>query len=178
MRSDIDRQEIKLRSAMTKYFAVLELDDNNCFGSLGIANVLCEYTKVHEAKEIYKLLSQSEPDSLAGQHAMLNHAHLLMNENNFDVAVNLYQTCLEKQPNNKEIAMYLSKACYHKKDFAMCKKILIKWMVKYPEDLRLKFNMANCLYQETNNVFNQPHRRIKQTEQAISNLKTAQSLCI
>jgi hypothetical protein len=34
-------------------------------------------------------------------------------------------------------------------------------MVKYPEDLRLKFNMANCLYQETNNIFNQPHRRIK-----------------
>ena len=63
---------------MNQYFSVLEIDDANCFGSLGIANVLCEYNKVHEAKEIYKLLSVSEPDSLAGQHAMLNHAHLLM----------------------------------------------------------------------------------------------------
>jgi hypothetical protein len=51
---------------MNQYFSVLEIDDMNCFGSLGIANVLCEYNKVHEAKEIYKLLSVSEPDSLAG----------------------------------------------------------------------------------------------------------------
>lgn len=133
----------------------MELEDNNCFGSLGIANVLCEYNKVHEAKEIYKLLSQSEPDSLAGQHAMINHAHLLMNESNFEFAVNLYQTCLEKQPKNKEIALYLSKACYKKKDYARCKKILVNLLIKYPEDLRLKFNLAYCLYQESNDIFAQ-----------------------
>ena len=90
MRGDVFKQEDHLRKAMQSYFGVLELDDANCFGSLGIANVLCEYNKIHEAKEIYKLLGQSEPDSLAGQHANLNLAHILMNEGNFEFAVNLY----------------------------------------------------------------------------------------
>ena len=172
-------QEKALRDAMNQYFSVLEIDDANCFGSLGIANVLCEYNKVHEAKEIYKLLSVSEPDSLAGQHAMLNHAHLLMQEANFEFAVSLYQTCLEKAKSSaqrREISMYLAKAHYKKKDFTLCKKLTVNLMVHYPEDLRLKFNLAVCLYKEGNIIFNLNRRKVKQTLYAINNLKQAKSL--
>ena len=88
---------------MNDYFKLLEIDEKNCSGVLGIGNVLAEYGKIHEAKEIYKLLSNTEPDSLLGQHAMVNHAHLLMAAESYEFAVNLYQAVLEKQPNNTEI---------------------------------------------------------------------------
>ena len=87
-------------------------DENNCAGVLGIANVLTEYGKVDEAKEIYKLLSTSEPDSEIGLHAMINQAHLLMDDQNREYAINLYQAVLEHQPDNLQVAMYLCKAYY------------------------------------------------------------------
>ena len=65
---------------MKQYFTILDTDENNCAGVLGIANVLTEYGKVDEAKEIYKLLATSEPDSEIGLHAMVNQAHLLMDD--------------------------------------------------------------------------------------------------
>lgn len=48
---------------MQMYFTILELDDQNCAGALGIANVLNEYDKTTEAKEIYKLLVNSSDTS-------------------------------------------------------------------------------------------------------------------
>ena len=75
---------------MNQYFSVLELDEMNTAGSLGIANVLSEYGKVTEAKEIYKVIETSETDPLIVKHALLNHAHLLMNDENSEYAINLY----------------------------------------------------------------------------------------
>ena len=75
---------------MIQYFKILEMDESNCLGVLGVANVLAEYGKVHEAKEIYKLLQSSETDPLLILHAMTNNAHLLVNQDNLEVAINLY----------------------------------------------------------------------------------------
>ena len=72
--------------------------------------------------------------------------------------------------------MYLAKAHYKKKDFQLCKKLTINLMVHYPEDLRLKFNLAVCLYKEGNIIFNLNRRKVKQTLYAINNLKQAKSL--
>lgn len=63
---------------MHMYFTILELDDHNCAGAIGIANVLNEYDKTHESKEIYKLLVNSEPASVTGLHARVNQAHITM----------------------------------------------------------------------------------------------------
>lgn len=57
---------------MQMYFTILEQDDQNCAGALGIANVLNEYDKTAEAKEIYKLLVNSTTNSLTGFHARVN----------------------------------------------------------------------------------------------------------
>jgi RNA polymerase-associated protein CTR9 len=113
-RNDINGQESQLRSALSKYFGILELDENNTYASLGIANLLTEYGKVDEAKEVFKLLANSEADNQLGLDAMLNQSHLWMAEENFDTAINLYQACLAKSPDNLEITMYLSKAHFRK----------------------------------------------------------------
>lgn len=62
-RQDINNQEAQLRSALSKFFGILELDENNTHASLGIGNLLAEYGKVDEAKEVFKLLANSEADS-------------------------------------------------------------------------------------------------------------------
>lgn len=67
--------------------------------------------------------------------------------------------------------MYLAKALYKKKDYVGCKKITVNLMVKHPEDLRLKFNLAYCLYQEANDIFGLNSRPVKLTRTAIKNLK-------
>ena len=62
-RADSNRQEEFLRMAMHQYFSILERDEHNCAGALGIANVLNEYGKIREANEIYKVLTYNEPNS-------------------------------------------------------------------------------------------------------------------
>ena len=75
---------------MGKYFSLLELDENNSYGSLGIGNILSEYGRTLEAKEIFNLLANSEADQLVGLDALINNAHLWMAEKNYDLAINLY----------------------------------------------------------------------------------------
>ena len=64
---------------MIQYFKILDMDESNCMGVLGVANVLTEYNKVNEAREVYKLLQSCETDPLTILHAMTNNAHLLIN---------------------------------------------------------------------------------------------------
>jgi len=65
-RHDLPKQEKYLQEAMRAYMNLLEIDESNCAGVLGIANVLVEHNKVAEAKEVFKPLEQSEPDSALG----------------------------------------------------------------------------------------------------------------
>ena len=85
---------------MTQYFGVLELDEMNTAGSLGIANVLSEYNKITESKEIYKVLQTSDTDPEILKSAMLNHAHLLMSDDQNEFAINLYQAAHDKYPDD------------------------------------------------------------------------------
>ena len=80
---------------MNNYFTILELDDHNCGGTLGIANVLNEYGKTQEANEIYKLLALSEPNSTIGKHGIVNQGHIAVWNKNYDLAANLYQQALD-----------------------------------------------------------------------------------
>ena len=69
-----------------------------------------------------------------------------MVEKNYDVAINLYKACLAKSPDNLEISMYLSKAFFRKQNFETCMKMTVNLIAKHPNDLRLKYNLAYCLY--------------------------------
>jgi len=124
------------------YFTILDYDDQNCAGALGIANVLNEYEKTQEAKEIYKLLANTEPNSVTGFHARINQAHITMWEQNYDLAANLYTFALEIEPENLEVALYLSKALFRKKDYEACRDLLKQQLQKHPENLRIAYNLA------------------------------------
>lgn len=158
------------------YFSILEYDDHNCAGALGIANILNEYDKTSEAKEIYKLLVNSEPNSVTGFHARVNQAHITMWEKNYDLAVNLYTSALEFQPENLEVSLYLSKALFKKKDYDGCKELLLKKLHRNPNDSRISYNLAHVLYNSARDTFNLPQREVHQSKKAIEDLKAAKSL--
>ena len=103
---------------MQGYFSILEIDEQNCAASLGIANILNEYGKIMESNEIYKLLANTEPNSLIGHHSVVNQGHIAMWNNNFELAVNLYKSALELKPDNLRVSLYLSKAYFRKKDYS------------------------------------------------------------
>lgn len=148
----------------------------NTAGSLGIGNILSEYNKVTEAKEIFKVIENSETDPSIIKHALLNHAHLLMNEENNEFAINLYQAGRDKFPDDLQIALYLAKAHFKRKNYSECQKLTIELMMSHPNDLRLKFNLALCLYNRAAEIFSLTVRRVKQTEDAIRDFKVAKSM--
>ena len=145
---------------MNTYFAVLEKDEVNAAASLGIGNVFTEYNKVSEAKEIFKVLESSETDASIVKHAMLNHAHLLMDDENSEYAINLYQAAHEKFPDDLTIALYLAKAHYKRKNYTECAERTRKLLLKYPNDFRLKFNLALCLFSRADHTFSLAVRRV------------------
>lgn len=67
--------------------------------------------------------------------------------------------------------MYLSKAHFRKQNFEACRKLTLKLLAKHPNDLRLKYNLAVCLYKEASSIFNLKTRKVAQTRKAIENLK-------
>ena len=138
---------------MNQYFTILENDDKNCSGALGIANVLNEYGKIREANEIYKALTQYEPNSQTGLQARINQAHVAMWDKNFDLSVNLYSAALEAQPNNLDISLYLSKAFFKKQDYPSCQEVLTKLSNLYPSDPRIGYNLAHCLYKSAGETY-------------------------
>lgn len=129
---------------MDKYINVLENDETNAFASLGVANILAEHGKINEAMEVYKVLKETNPNI---PHPLLNQAHLNMAQESYETAANLYQKALEKFPGGRDLEteLYLAKVHFKLKAYDSCKKILMNLMVRYPHDLRLKFDLSLCL---------------------------------
>lgn len=140
--------------------------------------MLTEYDKTTEAKEIYKLLVNSEPTSHTGFHAMLNQAHLTMWERNYDLALNLYKSALDLQPDNLLVSLYMSKALYRQKSYDQCRELLLQLSHRHPNDIRIQYNLAHVLYNCAKEVFNLDKRLVSQTQKAIDDLKAAKSLFI
>lgn len=57
-----NEQDRLLVKAYNKYLEILAHDQSNCFACLGVANVLAFFNKIEDAQEIYKLISQSNPN--------------------------------------------------------------------------------------------------------------------
>jgi tetratricopeptide (TPR) repeat protein len=168
-----------LKSAMEKYIVVLESDESNVFAALGIANVLAEHNKVPEAIEILKGVKEASPSHITLPNVIINLAHLNIVQENYESAINLYKIALEKYPQNKgdlECELYLAKAFFLSKQFEKCSTALRGLVSRYPQDLRIRFDLANCLYEEAKATFNKEFRQVKETKEAIENLHHSQKL--
>ena len=64
----------------------------------------------------------------------------------YDLAINLYTAAHEAQAEDPEISLYLAKAFFRKEDYNSCKEILVGLSVSCPNDPRVGYNLAYCLY--------------------------------
>jgi hypothetical protein len=88
------------------------------------------------------------------------------------VAINLYKNVLEKfKVGDLTTGMYLAKAYYRKSDFETCKSMLFSLMSRYPHHIPLKFDLALCLYEQAEKIFQSDNRRAYQTKEAILYIK-------
>lgn len=154
---------------------VLEMDEANAYAALGVANVLTEHGKINESMDIYKALKENCPNM---SHALVNLGHLSVFQQSFVNAINFYNKALElfEGGRNLEIELYLSKAYYVQKDYFSCRKLLEKLMIRYPHDLRLRFNLAKCLTQQATDIFNKSIRKVSETKETIASLEYAKKL--
>jgi tetratricopeptide (TPR) repeat protein len=94
----------------------------------------------------------------------MNQAHLAIGEKKFELSINLYKTILEKfLPNHLRTEMYLAKAFFVKGDYEASKSIILNLLARFPQHIPLKFNLALCLFQQAEKIFNQDVRRVYQT---------------
>lgn len=147
---------------MDKYIQVLEVDESNIFAAMGIASVLAEHNKVLEAMEILKGVKEATPAHVTVPNVLINLAHLNVVQGSFEAAINLYKIALEKGP-SFDSEIYLAKAYFLSKQFELCESILKDMIHRYPSDIRLKFDLANCLYERALYIFNKETRLVKET---------------
>jgi tetratricopeptide (TPR) repeat protein len=97
---------------------------------------------------------------------------------NYEAAINLYVKALEKYTasGDLEIELYLAKAYFKNDQFDQSTKILKSLMHRFPQDLRVRFDLAICLYEHAQVIFNKQNYRVAETEEAISYLMTSQKL--
>jgi len=100
----------------------------------------------------------------------------MADENSSEFAINLYQAAHDRYPDDVKISMFLAKAHFKRKNYEECQKMTTRLLMRHPNEFRLKFNLALCLYNKANDVFSMPVRRVKQTEQAIRDFNVAKSL--
>lgn len=137
LRSNEQRQGEFLKRANEKYMQVLEYDESNVFAAMGIAIILAEHNKIDEAYEILKSIMEACPTQIQTPSIMINLAHLNMVLENYEAAINLYRTAIEKFPKGHgdlECELYLSKAQFMNGNYDQCQKRLKSLAIRYPFD--------------------------------------------
>ncbi len=155
-RNNEQRQGDLLKRANEKYMQVLEYDESNIFAAMGVAIVLAEHNKTEEALEILKGVKEACPSHVERPAILINLAHLHVVHENYESAINLYIKALEMFPQGRgdlDTELYLSKAYYKNKQFEPCHKTLKKLIVLYPNDMRVRFDLAMCLYDHARMIF-------------------------
>ena len=122
---------------------------------------------------------EASPAHLQRPSIAINLAHLNIVLKNYEAAINLYTNALEKFPDGHgdiETELYLAKAYFMNDQFEQSQKRLKSLVHRYPHDLRVTFDLAICLYEQAQKIFNKEFRRVADTNYAISCLKESQTL--
>ena len=161
-----------LNKALELYHQALENDKYNCYAAIGIANILAEYNLTKESHEIYKTVSDFQPNNI---NSTINEALIYMNENQFEKAIINLNKVLKKNYNglNPEIEVMLIKCYRDNKDFNIALKMIKSLMFRYPDNLIYKINYALTLKIQAEEILGKNERKTDETEEAIKNLDEA-----
>ena len=129
--------------------------------------------------EILKGVKEAFPSHVERPGILLNLAHIHVVHSNYESAINLYLKALEMFPAGRgdlETELYLAKAYYKNRQFVECQRVLKRLCVVWPRDMRVKFDLAMCLYEHARMIFDQEVRKVSETKLAKENLLHAKKL--
>ncbi|GAM24860.1 hypothetical protein SAMD00019534_080350 [Acytostelium subglobosum LB1] len=137
-----DKFEKYLSLAETYYTKTLKNNPTNIYAANGIGMVAFERGNITLATDIFVQLRESAVDVPS---VSLNLAHIYMQKRLFDFAIRLYDGCLKKSNNAKEMELmylYLAKAYFEAQRYPECKQTLKKALHISPANMALQYNFA------------------------------------
>lgn len=148
--------EKRIMKALTFYYAALEIDSQNVYAAIGIANVLAEFNHTGQALDVYKSVN----DKSGCYSKLVNEALIYMSESDkkYFKSVNILGKVLNsiKDHNSneyEEIEMIYIKALYENNEFEKAIKLIKSMIFKYPDNLMYRYNYAVILKSKAEEVY-------------------------
>jgi RNA polymerase-associated protein CTR9 len=165
------------------YKKTIQTQNNNMYAANGLGIMVAEKGNFEVAKQIFTQVREASPDM---PDAWINLAHLMMAEERFTEAIQLYSVCLNKcyQGRDLQVILYLAKAYYEAKNYPKCISTLSRGVHLQQNDMRLWYNIALAqedyavatLGQESGGAGGRSMRTMADVQRAISDLQRAQNI--
>eukprot|EP01133_Synstelium_polycarpum_P017178 gene17178-20466_t len=155
-----EKMEKYLGNAESFYQRILSRNPNNIYAANGLGMIACDRGNLLLATDIFIKLRESSADVLS---ITLNLAHVYMQRGIFDGAIKLYDGCLKKCTQTKDLEMvylYLSKAYYEARRYLECKQTLKKALHMSPGNMALWYNFALAIEQYALLMLDRPQRNL------------------
>lgn len=151
-----DEFEKRILKALTFYYAALELDSQNVYAAIGIANILAEFNQTGQALDVYKSVN----DKLGCYSKLVNEALIYMSEKDkkYFKSVNILGKVLNSLKGHdnseyEEIELIYIKALYENSEYDKAIKLIKTLIFKCPDNLMFRYNYAVILKSKSEEVF-------------------------
>lgn len=166
----------RIAKALDFYNAALEIDIHNAYAAIGIANCFAEFDMTGSALEIYKSTGEKLTENYS---RWVNEAILFINDSKLSKAIPLLQKAVKrmKESNNRtdllDIEMLLVKVYLDNKDYEDGLTILRTYILKFPEDLIIRFNYGVALKMKAEGIISNNQSKVKNLNEAKVSLEKA-----
>lgn len=118
----------------------------------GLGVTLCNYGQFDEAKMLFKQILESHKQCRV---AMLNLGHIALESRRYAEAIELYTQCLREIPfaNSVQVMQLLARSLCQDGRIKEAKDWLLKARHVAPQDMKLLYNLAVIIKQESSDTF-------------------------
>ena len=140
--ADLYKQQEKFNNALTYYYKVLNLEENNVWAILGVADIHLSLKEFDKAESFY-LKSFNITRDIAGAH--INYATLLYQQKRLAEALEEYRTAVQLAPEKAEISYNLALILKETGDTEEALGLMFNAHLKAPDNEVFAINLMETL---------------------------------
>ncbi|XP_030566405.1 RNA polymerase-associated protein CTR9 homolog isoform X1 [Drosophila novamexicana] len=162
-------------NALQLFRKALEQNQRNLWAANGIGVALSNHGHLADGESIFKQIVES---SKRCTEAILNTAHIAMEQEHYTEAIDIYKQCLKEfLPSNSVKEMHLlAKALYQTGQFEEAKQLLQKARHVAPQDLMILYNLGIVIKQDIRETYGKQRTDRTELQRAEKELNMAQSI--
>eukprot|EP01016_Furgasonia_blochmanni_P048444 TRINITY_DN7211_c0_g2_i1.p1 TRINITY_DN7211_c0_g2~~TRINITY_DN7211_c0_g2_i1.p1 ORF type:complete len:397 (-),score=85.78 TRINITY_DN7211_c0_g2_i1:725-1855(-) len=174
-RDNFIEQKKYLRAIRETCREIISTDESNVYAAIGLGIVLAEYGKLTEAKNIFNSLLESSQNNYS---LLVNLGHIDFLNEQYDNAISIYSTCLKKHREVPDdyLEMCLAITYYFAKKFKDAQRLFRRLVLRNPDNLVYRYNLAVSLQDHGKNLLKQENRDVAQTKQALTYFSSIQKM--